>query len=368
MASNCAVGRIAGLATAAWVVLACVGAMAASAQETSLYGGMAHAQYGDSLSGTAGTASLRLRSYRALTAFDLQGTVSQFTTGEWAAQAGGNATHFWRVSGRTALGLTASGSYADFEAGPASGFGTAGPMVAVSGRTYLLSLGVSGGATRSINETTYGTIASAVRGRVVPTDGVSVDLGWFGTRAGDTLSFADLSAGVAWSAGPVMIAASAGMRMGDLDDDPWGQVRVEITPLTALRFEVAAGRYPRDLTGFTDGLFLQGGLRLVLGRPSPRLTIPAPGVVADRIDNGRVRLTLRFSGDATALAIAGDFSAWDPVPLRRIGDDRWTTTLVITPGVHTYAVIADGTWTLPDGVAGVDDEFGGKVGILVVQQ
>jgi hypothetical protein len=360
--------------TPPWHVLIVVAALfgsptaPAEAQEASLYAGAAHAEYADSLSGTAGTASLRLRSYRPLTAFDLQGSLSQFTTGEWAAHAGVSLTQFWRVSRVVAAGVSASGSYADYEGGPWSGFGAAGPMLAFSGRSFLLTVGASGGRTRAIDETTFGTIASAVRGRLVPIDGVTLDAGWFGTRARDTLSFADLTAGITWHPGALLLTVSGGLRMGDLSDDPWGQVRMELMLAPAIRVEAAAGRYPRDLTGFTDGLFLQGGLRVAFGAASPpRPLLPASPVGVTRVDDGSVRLTLQFAATPTELAIAGDFSAWTPVPLRRQPNGDWTVTLALDPGVHTYALIADGTWTLPDGVTGIDDDFGGTVGVLVVQ-
>ena len=340
----------------------------ASAQEASLYAGAAHAEYADSLSGTAGSASLRLRSYRPLTAFDLQGSLSQFTTGEWAAHVSGSGTHFWRLSGQVAAGLSASGSYADYEGGPWSGFGAGGPMLAVSGRSFLLTVGGSIGRTRAIDETTFGTFASAVRGRLVPVRGLTLDAGWFGTRAQDTLAFADVTGGISWTAGPIMAAVNAGLRLGDLEDDPWGQARVELRANRHVQLEFAAGRYPRDLTGFTDGLFLQGGVRLSIGSAAPPVVaLPPSPIRVVHIDERRVRLDLEFTGTPQELAIAGDFSEWAPVPLQPQPDGSWTVTLALDQGIHTYVLIADGVWTLPDGVDGIDDDFGGKVGVLVVQ-
>jgi hypothetical protein len=84
------------------------------------------------------------------------------------------------------------------------------------------------------------------------------------------------------------------------------------------------------------------------------------------MEQSRVRVTLRYDRAATRLALAGDFSEWEPVPLIEVGDGEWTAELSIEPGVHHFALIADGVWTLPDGVSGIDDGFGGKVGVLVV--
>jgi hypothetical protein len=53
------------------------------------------------------------------------------------------------------------------------------------------------------------------------------------------------------------------------------------------------------------------------------------------------------------------------VPLAR-DDGTWSASLRLAPGIYKYAIVADGEWTLPDGVAAMDDGFGGRVGILVV--
>ena len=69
-----------------------------------------------------------------------------------------------------------------------------------------------------------------------------------------------------------------------------------------------------------------------------------------------------------ALAIAGDFSAWEPVPMRRTGSGVWSVELDLPAGLHQYSLVADGQWTLPDGVAAIDDGFGGAVAVLIVSR
>ena len=121
-----------------------------------------------------------------------------------------------------------------------------------------------------------------------------------------------------------MASVNAGLRVGDLDDDPWGQARIELRANRHVQLELAAGRYPRDLTGFTDGLFLQGGVRLSIGSASPPVVIlPSSPVRIERLDEQRVRINLRFDGTPSELAIAGDFSEWAPVPLQPQPDGSW---------------------------------------------
>jgi hypothetical protein len=241
-------------------------------------------------------------------------------------------------------------------------------MLVLAGRRLLFTAGASAGAVRSVDQVTRATGSASLRARYAAAPDLYLDLGVIGTIAEDDLSYGDLSGGVTWHRGSVFLAASAGARAGDLADDPWGQVRLEYAANNFASLEFSAGRYPRDLTGFTDGLFLQAGVRLTAGGPSAtarsvRSTSP---VRVLRIDRSRVRVTLRYDEEITRLALAGDFSEWEPVPLMEAGDGKWTAELSMDPGVHRYALIADGVWTLPDGVAGIDDGFGGKVGVLVV--
>jgi hypothetical protein len=84
------------------------------------------------------------------------------------------------------------------------------------------------------------------------------------------------------------------------------------------------------------------------------------------LDGGRVRVALRYRRPAATLAITGDWNGWTEVPLRH---ERgwWIVELVLPRGVHHFALVADGNWTLPDGVRGIADEFGGQVAQLIVQ-
>ena len=65
--------------------------------------------------------------------------------------------------------------------------------------------------------------------------------------------------------------------------------------------------------------------------------------------------------------VAGDFTDWQPVALRRAGADTWESWLRIPSGVHRTNVRIDGgRWTAPAGTTRASDEFGGEVGIVAV--
>ena len=91
--------------------------------------------------------------------------------------------------------------------------------------------------------------------------------------------------------------------------------------------------------------------------------------VGDATSGGR-RVVFRFR-DAAAqrVAVAGDFSGWEPRELRREGD-QWTLEVVLAPGVYHYSFIVNGSeWTLPEGATGVvDDGFGRKNATVVVHE
>jgi hypothetical protein len=66
-------------------------------------------------------------------------------------------------------------------------------------------------------------------------------------------------------------------------------------------------------------------------------------------------------------SIAGDFTAWESVAMRR-AEGVWEASFELTPGVYHYSFVRpDGSWFLPQSVKNrVDDGFGGTNAVLVV--
>ena len=70
---------------------------------------------------------------------------------------------------------------------------------------------------------------------------------------------------------------------------------------------------------------------------------------------------------AQSVAIAGNWNAWTPSPLRGLGDDIWEATLQLAPGVYHFNLVVDGKeWVVPGGVATIPDGMGGLLALLNV--
>ena len=76
-----------------------------------------------------------------------------------------------------------------------------------------------------------------------------------------------------------------------------------------------------------------------------------------------------FEPDARQVELAGSFTGWQRVPLRRAGDSGyWELTLPVAPGEHRFAYILDGERQMADPTlpALEQDDFGGENSILNV--
>jgi 1,4-alpha-glucan branching enzyme len=83
---------------------------------------------------------------------------------------------------------------------------------------------------------------------------------------------------------------------------------------------------------------------------------------------GMTRVAIR-AGEARRVDLAGDFSKWQPIAARRADNGVWYVDLDLPPGEYRYAFRVDGKdWRVPEGVAAVDDEFGGKSAWLRVSR
>ncbi len=141
-----------------------------------------------------------------------------------------------------------------------------------------------------------------------------------------------------------------------------------VTPSVAL--EAAGGGYLSDpFQGLPRAGFASVGVRV---HSAPRDVTPAPELpqrlaplVAQRRGDSVV---VRFRMNATrSVAIAGDWNAWQPAPLRALGGDIWEAALVLAPGTYHFNLLVDGTdWVVPGGVAVVSDGMGGMVAVLTV--
>ena len=155
-----------------------------------------------------------------------------------------------------------------------------------------------------------------------------------------------------------------------------------MTPRFAL--VLSGGTYPIDPTqGFPGGRFVSASVRVSTRRvreaPPPQAeqaqvetiatgAVPAvTSFVAERSHAGWV--TLRVSAPhAQLVEVSGDFTNWTPSRLERASDGRWSATFPINRGKYQMNLRLDGgKWLVPPGLLSMLDEFGGSVGLLVIE-
>ena len=113
----------------------------------------------------------------------------------------------------------------------------------------------------------------------------------------------------------------------------------------------------------TVGVRVHAQRRRLVAAPTlaPRLT---PLIAEHRGDSVVVRFRM---DEARSVAIAGDWNAWQPAPLRPIGGEIWEGAFVLPPGNYNFSLLVDGTeWVVPGGVVAVPDGMGGLVAVLTV--
>ncbi len=66
--------------------------------------------------------------------------------------------------------------------------------------------------------------------------------------------------------------------------------------------------------------------------------------------------------------VAGDFTGWEPKPMRRKGDGQFVVVLPVPPGEHEYKFVVDGQWiTDPDNASFAMNPFGGLNSVVTVK-
>ncbi|NUS46934.1 MAG: hypothetical protein HOQ15_04985 [Gemmatimonadaceae bacterium] len=98
----------------------------------------------------------------------------------------------------------------------------------------------------------------------------------------------------------------------------------------------------------------------------PIVQVGDASAAADSIGASQRRtLRVRAAG-ASQVEVMGDFTEWEPAPLALTGD-VFSASFELTPGTHRVVVrIDNGPWMPAANTPAVDDDFGGKVGLLLV--
>jgi hypothetical protein len=184
---------------------------------------------------------------------------------------------------------------------------------------------------------------------------------------------ADASIGATWTVGNFSIGATAGTRRGTgVAAQQWWQGSASLRLTANVNVTADFGRTPSEvLLGLRGGQYTTFGMRLDVPhrrvfRKHP-VIVAAPPIEISREISGQVRVRFALPTSVRAATLTGDVTTWQPVALTRLADGRWEVWLDAVPGLYRVNLrLDDGPWLAPPGMPAVDDDFGGRVGLLAL--
>ena len=356
--------------------------------ESSVDAGWVALRYADTLSTSAAAVTPHIFADWPNATIDTWGTLSQFTSGGWSTQGALSASLFTPKS----RGIV--GELGGFAGGSAHQDGTQTGEMIGNGRVHYVRqsgevfFGGGGGVTWD-----GGAWGSVFQGEA----GASVNFGPAGTSltispvvVKDSIRYTDGQVALSWTSDRLDLAALIGNRFGNqltnisANTKSWASFSAVawMTPHFALA--AGGGTYPIDPTqGFPGGRFVSLSIRLATGRnraalpqgaqQNPLESLPADilpavaGFAAVQTSPGFVTLRVN-AARAQLVEITGDFTNWEPVRLQPSGGGLWSTALPMSPGKYQMNFRIDGgAWMVPPGLLSMLDEFGGTVGLLVIE-
>ena len=365
-----------------------MGVRAPAAQTTGTIDvGVSSVRYDGFLPSAAASVSPALRWERPAGILTARGTYLRFESGHRSLQSlvAGSflirpAEHRWRGELGGSLGASRYLDFASFW------HATADARLLLQGADRGVWIGGTAG------RTSYGRAARSVTGAGIGAwmQRSQVMVGGSATRSfvGDT-AYSDVVTTAHTRRGPLALDASLGARFASRGGGRgvFGEASATLAVGERTVLFVAGGRYPTDpISGSVAGRYVSGGVRLRLASPA-RLTTrtamptasrqgtPADGdpVAGVRLEvlprpDGLVRLVLYVAGmSAGGVELAGDFTDWQPLQLRRSTEGMWEAVLAIPSGVHRLNLRIDGGgWIVPAGLTRAADDFGDEVGIMTV--
>ncbi|MDP9203515.1 MAG: glycogen-binding domain-containing protein [Gemmatimonadota bacterium] len=357
--------------------------------EKSVDAGWVALRYADTLSTSAAAVTPHILADWPNAAVDGWGTLSQFTSGGWSSQGALSASLF------TLKSRDVVGELGGFAGGSAHQDGTRTGEVLGNGRLHFVRRNGevffgAGGGIRSDG----GAWGSVFQGEA----GVALNFGAAGALltinpvvVNDSIRYTDGQVSLFWTSDKLDLAALIGTRFGDqltslsANTKSWASFSAVGWMTPHLGLVAGGGTYPVDPTqGFPGGRFVSLSVRLATGRNrtalppgtqqnsldlrSDDVLHPVAGFVAGPSSYGFV--TLRVNAPRAQLVeISGDFTNWVPVQLQPSGGGWWAATLPMNPGKYQMNLRIDGgKWLVPPGLLSMLDEFGGTVGLLVVER
>jgi hypothetical protein len=390
----------ASLAVTRLLTLVCVAAISTrlSAQGTgSLSAGLASVRYDDTLSVTAATVEPTLRYDSDLVSLLASGTYAQLAqrnrAASWTSQGELAGSAFTPGLGPLRGEIVGRAGMSAHEDGTRTGewetLGRAHFMRTTSGAW------IGGGGGRTWDGASWREVRAAdagawVRGAsstlVATATPTSIAVPNVGSNTRTSVRYTDVELSGRLTPGRVELAGTLGHRAGNAtvaasDERTWGSGTASVRLSPRLMLIGSAGSYPVDFAqGFPGGRYLSVALGIVpRATPSDRdvtgvvrsdATAARDGEPAaftvEALPSGARRVRLR-APSAVRVEVAGDFSAWQPIELRRAGGGWWETELTVAAGIHELSArVNGGTWEAPPGLTVIVDELGGRSGLLVI--
>ena len=348
-------------------------------------GGMA-LRYADTLNTGAGVINAHGLADWGGGVAEASGTFSQFTSGGWSTQGALSGSLFSAPTPGILFEIGGFGGGSVHHDGTQTGEILANLRLHNLRQWGELFAGVGAG------RTSFGDGAESI---VVGEAGVSTRVRSVDATlvvnpvAVDSLRYADSQLSLFWSRGNFDFQTLLGFRVGDQLTNlgatarTWGSVSAVAWIRRHVAVVFAGGAYPIDPTqGFPGGRFLSASIRLASGNArvaessgasaSPVINVSAEAPVIERFTwqrSGAHQVTLRVNAPrASSVEVNGDFTGWAPMRLTGSSDGWWSATLPLDPGKYQMNLRIDGgKWIVPPGLLSMSDEFGGAVGLLVVE-
>lgn len=344
-------------------------------------------RYADTVNAGALAVSPQAVFERGSTLADASATVSQFTSGGWGAQGALSASYF------TDLGRRMVAEIGGFAGGSSHRGGGGTGEVLANLRLHYMRETKEFFAGAGVGRVSFGGGAQTV---VAGELGVAARFGETDATltvspvSVDSTKYADSQLSLSWRRGNTSLDGLIGFRVGDqlaalgASSRTWGSVSAVVWLKPHLAAVLSGGTYPIDPTqGFPGGRFVSASVRI--SRASHRAVdsvVPNPAYPVATSDTSpeideftweksqtrTVALRVR-APRASSVEVTGDFTNWNPVGLVQTAEAGWwSVALPLRPGKYQMNLrVNGGKWLVPPGILSMADEFGGMVGLLVIE-
>jgi hypothetical protein len=352
---------------------------AASAQRAgaSIDAGALNMRYADSVKANAIAITPAVWLEAASASLSATGTASQFIDGGWSAQATGDGSLFTRWY---SLLL---GEVEGTAGGSTHNDGTRTGQLLASARAHLASdsrgVWIGAGAGSAYDGSLWRSVIQGEAAAWARFNAATAFASVTPVSIGNSTRYTDAQLSGSLNLPVVELTATGGVRSGG-GSKSWGSASITAWLVSRIAIVASAGTYPIDLTeGFPGGRFASLSLRIGTRRFPPATssireiedlnTAPHGGVRFESKTLGNRMREIRLRApDAHGVELMADFTGWKSVKLADAGGGWWSAIFPIAAGIHELNVRIDaGRWIVPPGLPSKTDEFGGSVGILIVQ-